>query len=109
MIHVTMHKTGGVCDGFIITGHSGYGESGSDIVCASVSILGYTAINAINLIAGIGLDDMIYSVGEEDGRLEVKTIRNNRETNIIYESFLVGIRLLLEDYSDYITLDIEEV
>lgn len=109
MIRVTIHKTADIYDGFVITGHSGYGESGSDIVCASVSILGYTAVNAINMVAGIGSEDMIYSVGEDDGLLEIKTIRNNRETNIIYESFLVGIRLLLEDYSDYITLDIEEV
>lgn len=109
MINITLHKTKGNFDGFIIEGHSGYAASGYDIVCASVSILSYTALNSMNIVAGISSEDMEYSVEEETGFLKLKTIKNNEKTDVIYRNFLVGIELLLEDYSDYITLKFEEV
>ena len=37
----------GAVRGFEIKGHSGYAKSGSDIVCAAVSALAYTAVGAI--------------------------------------------------------------
>ena len=109
MINITIHKTDNVFDGFVIEGHSGYAASGYDIVCASVSILSYTALNSINLVAGISSEDMVYSVEEETGFLKLKTLKNNDKTDVIYRNFLVGIELLLEDYSNYITLKFEEV
>lgn len=109
MIDITIHKTNDIFDGFIIEGHSGYAASGYDIVCASVSILSYTALNSMNIVAGISSEDIDYSVEEETGFLRLKTIKNNEKTDVIYRNFLVGIELLLEDYSDYITLKFEEV
>jgi uncharacterized protein YsxB (DUF464 family) len=109
MINVALHKTGGKFSGFKIEGHSGYGEAGTDIVCASVSILSYTALNSMNEVAGLPLSDIQYEVDEETGFLKLSTDNNNEKTEIIYRNFLVGISLLLEDYSDYITLKLEEV
>ncbi|MBQ8161775.1 MAG: ribosomal-processing cysteine protease Prp [Clostridia bacterium] len=34
-------------------GHSGYAESGSDIVCAAVSVLSCTCVNALESVLGI--------------------------------------------------------
>jgi len=53
MIDVTVYKTNDIFDGFIVEGHSGYRESGNDIICASVSILSYTTLNSMDLVAGI--------------------------------------------------------
>ena len=39
--------------GFCVKGHSGYAEEGSDIVCAAVSILTTTCINALESVAGV--------------------------------------------------------
>ena len=39
--------------GFIIKGHSGYGEQGGDIVCAAVSSAAYMVINTITDIFGL--------------------------------------------------------
>ena len=36
-----------------ITGHSGQAEAGRDIVCAAVSILGCTCVNALESVCGI--------------------------------------------------------
>lgn len=109
MITVSIYRTNDEISGFIVEGHSGYAEEGMDIVCASVSILSYTALNSINLVAGIGPDYISYDVDEDTGLMSLRTLVNNDKTDVIYRCFMVGIELLLEDYSDYITLKFEEV
>ncbi len=109
MISVTIHKTNDLYDGFVVSGHSDYSEIGTDIVCAAVSILSYTALNSMSLVAGISDSDISYDVEEDTGFLKIKTQKNNEKTDVIYRNFLVGIKLLLEDYNNYITLNYEEV
>lgn len=109
MITVTIYRTKDDISGFIVEGHSDYAEEGLDIVCASVSILSYTALNSINLVAGIELENISYDVDEETGLMSLRTLVNNDKTDILYRSFMLGIELLLEDYSEYITLKFEEV
>lgn len=109
MITVSIYRAKSIINGFIVEGHSGYAEEGMDIVCASVSILSYTALNSINLVAGIEPENISYGVNEETGFMSLRTLVNNDKTDVIYRSFIVGIELLLEDYSDYITLKFEEV
>ena len=109
MITVSIYRTKDDISGFIVEGHSDYAEEGLDIVCASVSILSYTALNSINLVAGIELENISYDVDEETGLMSLRTLVNNDKTDILYRSFMLGIELLLEDYSEYITLKFEEV
>lgn len=109
MITVSIYRTNDEISGFIVEGHSDYAEEGMDIVCASVSILSYTALNSINLVAGIEPEFISYDVDEDTGLMSLRTLSNNDKTDVIYRSFMVGIELLLEDYSDYITLKFEEV
>ncbi|MGB4438962.1 MAG: ribosomal-processing cysteine protease Prp [Sedimentibacter sp.] len=109
MITITIYKTKDIINGFIVEGHSGFAEEGSDIVCASVSILSYTALNSINLVAGVDPEFISYDVDEETGLMSLRTLVNNDKTDVVYRNFMVGIELLLEDYSDYITLKFEEV
>lgn len=109
MTKVTIHKTSDRIVGFIIDGHTGFANSGEDIVCASLSLLAYTVINSLNIVAEIDAEDINYEINEELGYLEVKTNNINDKSDVIYNSFLVGVQLLIEDYSDYITLITEEV
>jgi uncharacterized protein len=109
VINITVHKTNEVIDGFEVIGHSDYEESGRDIVCASVSILSYTALNSMNLVAGVSEEYIHYDVDEDTGFLKMNTQKNNDKTDVIYRNFLVGIQLLLEDYGNYIALKYEEV
>jgi len=53
MTTVTFHSAGGRLDGFIVAGHSGYGEEGSDIVCAAVSAAVGLAECTVNDILGL--------------------------------------------------------
>ena len=109
MTKVTIHKTGEKIVGFIIDGHTGFANSGEDIVCASLSLLAYTTINSLNIVAKIDAEDINYQINEELGYLKVRTNNINDKSDVIYNSFIVGIQLLIEDYSDYITLITEEV
>ena len=108
MIAITVFETNDEIKGFLTEGHSGYAEEGYDIVCSAVSILSYTTLNSLNLVAGVSPENMEYNV-DETGLMSVRTLKNNDKTDIVYRTFLVGIELLLEDYSDYITLKFEEV
>ena len=108
MITVSIYKTKDEIKGFMVEGHSDYAKKGYDIVCASVSILSYTALNSLNLAGGIAPENIEYRVDDE-GFMSLRTLENNYKTDIVYKSFEVGIKLLLEDYSDYITLKFEEV
>lgn len=45
MITAIMHRNSqGAVTGFEISGHAGYADAGSDIICAAVSAIAYTAI-----------------------------------------------------------------
>ena len=109
MIDVTIYKTNDTITGFIAEGHSDYAEEGFDIVCASVSILCYTALNSLNMVAEINSEHILYKSDKNTGLMSVKTLKNNEKTHIIYKVFAVGIEMLTEDYSEYITLKFEEV
>ena len=47
MTTVTFHSADSRIDGFVVEGHSGYAESGSDIVCAAISALTQTTLNGL--------------------------------------------------------------
>lgn len=49
---ITRRDENGIC-GLQASGHSGYAEEGSDIVCAAVSVLMTTCVNAMEQIAGV--------------------------------------------------------
>lgn len=109
MTKVKILKNEGTSVGFVVKGHSGYAESGSDLVCASISILVYTVINSLNQISGMTLEDMDVIIDEEKGYTSLKLKKVDDSTDIILSVFIVGITMLAKDYADYVTLKFEEV
>jgi hypothetical protein len=95
--------------GYEISGHAGYDESGYDIICSAVSILAYTALNSMADVANIPDRDMTYAIDENIGDMSLLLNRTNMKADIILKTFETGIKLLLEDYSQYISLDYKEV
>ena len=75
MIQVSIYKTNKKINRIIISGHSGYAESGYDIVCSAVSSVVTTTINAI-----LSFDETIKV--EDDGKvLEISIVRHDEITN----------------------------
>ena len=62
-----------------------------------------------NIVAELDENDIDYEINEELGYLKVRTKKINDKSDVIYNTFLVGIQLLIDNYSDYITLITEEV
>ena len=90
-----------------ITGHSGQAEAGRDIVCAAVSILGCTCVNALESVCGI-----IPLVTEnEAGVLSFQLPEINPEENakaqILMGALKQGLTDLADAYPRYVKLTIQ--
>ncbi len=99
---------------FTVEGHSGYGEAGSDIVCSAVSILAHTTYVSLLKLCGISENDLFVNVCEETGYMVVNVPKYLdseiiEKTQIVFQIMEVGIKEMLESYSEYITLKYEEV
>ncbi|QAT49675.1 ribosomal-processing cysteine protease Prp [Caproiciproducens sp. NJN-50] len=73
--------------GFRVSGHSGAGEAGYDIVCAAVSSAAYLVANAITDVAGIKA-----SVHVKDGDMDCKIAPEDAEACAV---LLKGLRFHL--------------
>ena len=88
--------------GFSVSGHSGYTEHGSDIVCAAVSAVVTMAEATINDVCGAKAK---VRVKEEDARVTL-TLPASCDEEEAVQAVLAGMLLTLcslrDDYPDYI-------
>ena len=88
--------------GFSVSGHSGYAESGSDIVCAAISAVVTMAEATINEVCGAKAK---VRVKDEDARITLMLPTSCDEEEAV-QAVLVGMMLTLismrDDYPDYI-------
>lgn len=115
MIDVRIIKDSkGFINQYTIEGHANYDEYGKDIVCAAISILGYTALRSLVDVCNLDEEEISYSVDDEIGYLNVKIGIDHNDlridsVQIVLKTFIIGIRSLVETYPKNITLNIEEV
>ena len=88
--------------GFSVSGHAGYAEAGSDIVCAAVSAVVTMAEATINEVCGAKAK---VRVKEEDARVTL-TLPASCDEEEAVQAVLAGMLLTLcsmrDDYPDYI-------
>jgi uncharacterized protein YsxB (DUF464 family) len=100
MITITlMHDTDHQITGFRISGHSGYSEEGSDIVCAAVSALAQTALLGLMKYAP---SQTAYEV--EDGFLSVRLSQVSPQGQVILETMVLGFEQIVQQYGQYVIL-----
>ena len=92
--------------GFNSKGHSGYAQSGADIVCAAVSSVSYMVANTITEVMGIEADITVDDAGE-------MTLLIPQKDAIKTVDILEGLRLHIEElsaqYPKNVTITITEV
>ena len=97
---------GGGFTGFSIRGHSGYGEEGTDIVCAAVSSAAYLVVNAITDILHVTPMTLLV----EDGNMFLRVTPRDEPT---CRDFLAGLKLHLqgleEQYPEYVRVSYTEI
>ena len=88
--------------GFSVSGHSGYAESGSDIICAAITAIVTMAEATINDVCGAKAK---VRVKEEDARITLTLPASCDEEDTV-QAVLAGMMLTLinmrDDYPDYI-------
>lgn len=77
-------------------GHAGFGQSGSDIVCAAISIL---VINTLNSIEELAKEKVITESDEKEGYLECHfPDQINDQTKLLMDSLIMGLKGIEQNY-----------
>ena len=88
--------------GFSVSGHSGYAEAGSDIVCAAISAVVAMAETTINDVCGAKAKVRV----KEEGARVTLTLPVSCDEEESVQAVLAGMMVTLiglqEDYSDFI-------
>ena len=114
MTKVIFFKTNGVFYGFEEQGHTGFAESGDDILCSALSAMTMLIINAIEVTYASSVD---YTIDEEttDIRLIAKSALPKYESDEkkqfaisgLIQAYFFQLMDLVEEYYDY--LDVKEI
>ena len=107
MITATLYQGKDGFAGCRVEGHSGWGKAGGDIICAAVSILGCTCVNALESVCGIEAvidenDDGILSF-----RLPEITAAENEKAQILMGALKQGLADLAAEYPRNVMLFIQ--
>ena len=82
-----------------IKGHAGYDDKGKDIVCASVSSIVITTINAIVEINPEAID---YS--DLDNEIIIRKLKEDETVNKLLNNMILLLESLEKDYKEYIKI-----
>ncbi len=100
MIRFALHWKGDLITGFECTGHAGFAQAGSDIVCAAVSILTTTCANALETVAGLKPQ-----VKASSGRMTLSLPDGGgHDAQVILKAMRQGLKDLTDAYPDYLLL-----
>ena len=88
--------------GFKCTGHSGYADEGSDIVCAAVSMLTFNFVNSVEKLLGV---KVYVEQREEDAYLDVSIEAYKRDdVQLLFRSLKLGLEEIEKNYKKYLRL-----
>ncbi len=102
MTKVEIFNQDGRINGFSVSGHSGYGEEGNDIVCAAVSAAVQFAECTINDVLGNHANT---KVREDEPRVTLTlpaTCDDEDAVQAVLTGFMLTMCSLRDDYPDYI-------
>jgi uncharacterized protein YsxB (DUF464 family) len=86
-------------DEITIKGHSGYSEEGSDIVCASVSSISITTVNAL-----LSIDEDCITYEEADGYLNIKIKKHSEVIDKLINNMINLLTELEKQYKKNIEI-----
>ena len=99
MIKIKIKKANDQISEIEIKGHSGYDEFGRDIVCASVSTMTITTINAI-----IRYDESSISYNQDEGLVKLVVFKHSEVVDMLLLNLISLFKELEEQYSKYVKI-----
>lgn len=113
MTKITFFKRGGVYYGFEETGHTGFADSGQDVLCAALSSMTMLIVNAIEVVYGSSVN---YDIDEKATNIKVTAYGVFPEYEKdeykrfaiagLIEAYYLQLNDMMEDYYEY--LDVGE-
>lgn len=91
--------------GFESSGHSGYAEYGSDIVCSAISSILLTSIIGLERVLGVAI-----KTTRDDKKGYLKVVLKNSEldaqkSQVIFQTMLQGLKEVERAYKKYLKLE----
>ena len=115
MTTIVFYKTDGFYYGFEEQGHTGYGESGEDILCSALSSMTMLIINAIEVSYASSVD---YTIDEETTDIKLiaksalpkyeKDEKKQYAVSGLIQAYYYQLMDLIEDYYDYLDVKVIE-
>ena len=116
MTTVCFYKTNGIYYGFEEKGHTGFAESGEDILCSALSALTMLVINTIEVAYA---SDVEYTVDEGATHIMVRSKAALPEfeedeckryaVSGIFMSYFYQLNDLLEEYYDFLEVEVKDI
>lgn len=110
MTKIVFYKCGDVFYGFEEHGHTGYGESGNDVLCAALSAMTMLIINAIEIAYASEAD---YTIDEETtdikliahGALDDSDEKKKYAISGLLTAYYYQLNDLIEEYYDFLEVE----
>ena len=93
MIKIKIKYNNDYIKSFKVTGHANYDIYGKDIVCASVSSIVITSVNA-----SLSLNDKSVKFKEENGLIDVNVLVHDENINKVLNNMIDMLKQLQEQY-----------
>ena len=111
MTNITVFKKGQEYTRIICQGHTGYGVSGEDIVCAALSSIVQTGALGMLMVAYANVQVIRK---DDEAYLEIVvpadlSDEQNHDVQVIFKTMMCGISDLHSEYSDFIDMEVRDV
>ena len=113
MTKVVFYRRNGIFYGFEEQGHTGYGESGDDVLCAALSAMTMLIINTCEIAYAA---DVEYSIDESTTNVKVmvnqalpeysEDEKKQYAVSGLLSGYYYQLNDLTEEYYDYLTVDV---
>ena len=115
MTKITFLRRNGIFWGFHETGHTGFGEEGDDILCSALSAMTMLILNTLEIAYECPVD---YTIDDKSAEITVKCKsalpeyekdeKKRFAVSGLFEGYFMQLNDLLDEYYDFLDVDIQE-
>lgn len=83
----------------LVEGHAGFAPPGQDIICAGVSALTQTLVQALDVLAP---GEAAFYI--EPGKAVIQFQMHSEKSRLLVSSFFIGVEMIAQEYPENVTL-----
>lgn len=104
MTKILIFKNKNFITGFEISGHSGYQDEGSDIVCSAISTASQMAVVGINEVLKL---DAFVEISNGYLKLKLKNYQNESAQTVL-KSMQITLQEIAKNYKNYVKMEVKK-